>query len=115
MSGAQQRIVAAAEAAPVITDKEGRRITLRRIGALEKLRLFKALGPQLAQNEPYLAIALLAFAVAAIEDVPLPSPANEAQIEMVVQKLGESGLAAVAAAFAATTSSRAAQVDAAKN
>lgn len=115
MSGPASRIVATAEAAPTITDSQGRRITLRRIGALEKLRLFKAVGPQLAQNEPYLAIALLACAVAAIDDVPLPTPANEAQIEMVVQRLGEAGLSAVGAAFSATQTSRGAQVESAKN
>ena len=70
-------------------------LELRRIGALDKLRLFKAVGPSLAQNEPYLGMALLAFAVAAIDGVPVPSPVNEAQIESLVARLGDSGLAAI--------------------
>lgn len=115
MSGPQSRIVAAAQAAATVTDAQGRTITLRRIGALEKLRLFKAAGPQLAQNEPYLAMALLASAVSAIDDVPMPAPANEAQIEMIVQKLGDEGLAAVAGAFQAAQADKRANQDSAKN
>jgi hypothetical protein len=115
MSGPQSRIVAAAQAAATVTDAQGRTITLRRIGALEKLRLFKAAGPQLAQNEPYLAMALLASAVSAIDDVPMPAPANEAQIEMIVQKLGDDGLAAVATAFRAENEGKPRREESAKN
>lgn len=84
-----------------ITDALGRRLRLRRIGALEKLRLLKAVGPKLAENEAYLGIALLAYAAAAIDSVPLPAPASETQIEMIVERLGEAGLAAIAEALAA--------------
>ncbi len=115
MGGPQSRIVAAAETATTITDALGRKLVLRRIGALEKLRLFKAVGPQLGQNEPYLAMALLACAVAAIDDLPLPAPANEGQIEMIVQKLGDEGLAAVAGAFQAAQADKRANQDSAKN
>jgi hypothetical protein len=115
MNGPQSRIVAAADAATTVTDALGRRLVLRRLGALEKLRLFKAVGPQLGQNEPYLAMALLACAVAAIDDLPLPAPANEAQIEMVVQKLGDEGLAAVAGAFRAANAEKRTTTDSAKN
>jgi hypothetical protein len=89
-----------AEAAREITDAQGRRIRLRRVGALEKLRLLKAVGPELAENEAYLGVALLAYACAAIDGIPLPAPVSEAQIEMTVERLGESGLAAIAAALA---------------
>ena len=115
MSGPQSRIVAAADTATTITDTLGRRLVLRRLGALEKLRLFKAVGPQLGQNEPYLAMALLASAVVAIDDLPLPAPANEGQIEMIVQKLGDEGLAAVAGAFRAASADKQAAQDSAKN
>ena len=36
----------------------------------------------------------------AIDDVPVPPPATEAQIEGLVARLGDEGLAAIAAAFA---------------
>jgi len=38
---------------------------------------------------------MLAFCVTAIDDVPVPTPSSEAQIEGLVQRLGNAGLAAV--------------------
>jgi hypothetical protein len=90
------RIVAAGQEAAVVTDAHGRKLSLHRLDALDKLRLFKAVGPTLAQNEPYLGMALLACSVTAIDDVPYPTPINETQIEHLVQRLGDMGLAAVA-------------------
>ena len=69
------------------------------MGALDRLRLFKAIGPMLAQNPPYLGMAMLASSVTAIDDVPVPAPATEAQIEALISRLGDTGIAAVADAF----------------
>jgi hypothetical protein len=74
---------------------------VRRISVLDKLRLFKAAGPVLSQNAAWLGLALLAFSVSAIDDVPVPMPATEQQIESLVSRLGDLGIAAVASAFAA--------------
>ncbi len=95
------RLIAAAQAAPAVTDGAGRLLSLRRLSALDKLRLFKAAGATLAQNGPWMGIALLAASVAAIDEVPVPAPVTEAQIEALVARLGEEGLAAVADALAA--------------
>jgi len=81
------------------TDAEGRVLTLRRLTALDKLRLFKAAGPTLAQNHLWLGMATLATSVAAIDDIPVPSPSNEAQIESLISRLGDTGIAAIAAAL----------------
>jgi hypothetical protein len=89
----------AAQAAPVVTDGRGRVLTLRRLTALDKLRLFKAAGPVLAQNQPWLGMAVLACSVAAVDDVPVPPPIIEGQVEALVARLGDDGLAAVAAAL----------------
>ncbi len=94
------RLIAAANEALAARDGSGREIALRRLGALDKLRLFKAAGPALAQNAPYLGMAMLAASVTAIEGVPVPYPTNEAQIEAIVARLGDEGIAAVAAALA---------------
>lgn len=93
------RLVAAAQAAPEATDAAGRRLALRRLTALDKLRLYKAAGPALAQNAPWMGVALLAASVAAIDGIPVPAPATEAQVEALVARLGEDGLAAVAEAL----------------
>jgi len=79
-----------------VTAADGRVIALRTLTALDKLRLFKAAGPILCRNEPWLGMALLACAVSAIDDIPVPMPADERGIEALVQRLGDAGLAAVA-------------------
>lgn len=90
-------IIADATASRSITDSGGRRLTVRRLTALDKLRLFKAAGPVLSQNQPWLGMALIAYSVSAIDDVPVPMPINEAQIEATVARLGDVGVSAVAA------------------
>lgn len=78
------------------TDRGGHRLLLRRLTALDTLRLFKAAGPGLAQNEAWLSMAGLVFSVLEIDGVPVPPPATEAQIESLVDRLGDEGLATVA-------------------
>ncbi len=109
------RVIAAAQAAQVVSDALGRRIALRRPSALDKLRLLKAAGPVLAQNQPWLGIALYAASVTDIDGVPVPPPASEAQIEALVARLGDEGLAAVADALAESEPDPAALVATAGN
>ena len=97
-----QAIVSEATAAISVVDQNGRRLDFRKMSVLDRLRLFKAAGPTLAQNGPWLGIAVLACSVTAIDGVPVPMPGNEQQIESLVAKLGDAGIAAVASAFAAT-------------
>ena len=92
-------IISAATAAPTVTDGLGRRLTLRRMTSLDKLRLFKAAGSVLAQNQLWLGMAMLACSVAEIDNVPIPPPTNEQQIESMVARLGDLGIAAVAEAL----------------
>jgi hypothetical protein len=110
-----EAIVASATAAPTITDADGRSITLRRLTALDKLRLFKAAGPILAQNQPWLGMAVLACSVVAIDGVPVPAPANELQIEAMVGRLGDAGISAIAASLSVEPLSPAEVVAAAGN
>jgi hypothetical protein len=84
-----------------VTDRSGRNLLLRRLTALDTLRLFKAAGPELAQNEAWLAMAGLAFSVVEINGVPVPAPVNEAQIEGIIDRLGDEGLAAAASTLKA--------------
>jgi len=83
----------------VITDKAGRRLTLRKVGVLETLRLYKALGPELSLNGPYLSAARIAAAVEMIDDVPVPFPASEAAVESLLDRLGEDGVMLVGTAI----------------
>jgi hypothetical protein len=91
-----QVIINGATRATTTVDANGRRLTLRHLTALDTLRLFKAAGPVLAQNEPWLSMAGMAFAVLEIDGVPVPTPASEGQIEGLIDRLGDEGLAAIA-------------------
>ena len=95
------RIVAEARAPLEVVDADGHRIEFRRPGALDRLRLFKALGPGLSANDRYIGYAMLAFCVTAIDGVPPPQPANEMQLEGLVNRLGNAGLEAVGEGMAA--------------
>jgi len=93
------KIIAQASDAPSVVDGLGRRLTLRRLTALDKMRLFKAAGPELALNQSWLAMAILASSAIAIDDIPIPSPSTESQIETLVGRLGDSGIEAIARAL----------------
>ena len=99
-----QRIVAEAGAALTVTDAGGHRLQYRRPGALDRLRLFKALGPALSGNDRYVGYAMLAFCVVAIDDVPVPAPVSEAQVEALVARLGDAGLVAIGEGLASAAS-----------
>jgi hypothetical protein len=92
-------ITVAARSEQVVVTSAGCRLTVRRLNALDKLRLFKAAGPLLAHNEPWLGMALLASSVVAIDGVPVPLPTTEGHIEAMVARLGDAGIAAVADAL----------------
>jgi hypothetical protein len=103
MDTPSSRIVAAALTQTLVRDADGRELALRRMSALDRLRLFKAVGPQLAQNTPYLGMAMLAASVCAIDGVPVPPPVTEGQVEALVSRLGDAGIAAAASIFAEET------------
>ena len=97
MDTPSSRLVAAAEVIVPVVDAQGRVLAVRRLGALDRLRLFKAAGAGLGANAGWMGMATLACSVTAIDDVPVPAPASEAQIEVLVARLGDVGIAAVAA------------------
>lgn len=89
------RIVAEAATPLEVTDGAGRVLSVRRPGALDRLRLFKALGAGLAQNDRYVGYAMLAMCVSAIDGTPVPQPGNESQLEALIQRLGDDGMVAI--------------------
>ena len=106
------RIVAEAAAMSSVTDGLGRVLEFRRAGALDRLRLFKAVGAGLAHNDRYLGYAMLAMCVSSIDGVPVPQPVNEGQVEMLVQRLGDAGMVAVGQGLAdAASGNRVARAD----
>ena len=100
MNAPSTRLVSEAAACVQVRDAEGRVLEVRRMNALDRLRLFKAVGPTLAQNAPYLGMAMLASSVVSVDGVPVPVPATEPQIEALIARLGDPGIAAAADALA---------------
>ena len=92
--------IAAAHDVRDITDAAGRTLTIRRPTTVDRLRLFKVVGPVSSNNDRYLGMAMLAFTVMAIDGVPYPQPANEHQLESLLDRLGGEGTAAIAASLA---------------
>lgn len=100
MQTPSEGLLEAASAAREVRDAEGRVLALRRLSALDKLRLFEAAGPELSRNDRWLGMAVLACSVTAIDDVPWPMPASKQGVEAMVQRLGDAGIAAVSEALA---------------
>lgn len=96
-----QALLEAANRVLQANDAQGRVISLKHLGALDKLRLFEAAGPELARNDRWLGMAVLACSVTAIDAVPYPHPTSKAAIESMVQRLGDAGIAAVGGALQA--------------
>jgi hypothetical protein len=97
VSAAEAVRVGLSDGGAEVTDTLGRKLALRPLTALDRLRMFKVLGGDLAQNAAYLGMAMLAWSVTAIDGLPIPSPGSEAPLEALVTKLGDDGLDAVAA------------------
>ena len=94
-----QQILARAAETSTVHDALGRELIVRRLTALDRLRLFKTIGATLSQNSPYLGMATLASSVTVLDGVPVPTSTTEAQLEALVGRLGDAGIAAVAEAL----------------
>jgi hypothetical protein len=112
MSTPTERMVAALSQPSEIRDELGRILMVRRLTALDRLRLFKALGAALAENPPYLGMAVIAASVTEIDGVPVPPPVTEFQVEGLVQRLGDAGMEAVVALLERDSPSRMSETEA---
>lgn len=94
MTSPSQRIVAEANAGLTVQDGLGRTIEFKHPTALDRLRLFRAVG-SLADNNRYLGMAMLAVSVTAVDGIPMPFPTSEAGIEAAIHRLGDAGIDAI--------------------
>lgn len=83
----------------VVKDARGRSLTVRRLGPLQRTRMFKVIGPTNSSNAALVGHYSLAVSVVAIGDGQIAFPQRERDIEEVLDKLGDDGLDAVAAAW----------------
>ena len=82
-----------------VTDSQGRKIEIRKLRALERMRLVELVGAQNAENDRYLGYATLGYCVNSIDGNPVGTPGSKLALESIVQELDDAGLDAVAKAI----------------
>jgi hypothetical protein len=95
-----------------VVDALGRAIKVQRLSALQKMRLARFCG---AENDRFVGYATLASSVIEIEGQPAPPPSTILQIEAMVSRLDDEGLAAVGRALMAVTPGMGIDQEAAEN
>jgi hypothetical protein len=88
------QVVAKASAAAETIDPRGRIISLKKPGVLAQYRLIEALGDT-AKNEVYVGMVLPLIYVSAIDGDPVTPPTRKSEVEALIQRLDEDGIAAV--------------------
>jgi hypothetical protein len=79
-----------------VTDPSGRRIGFKSLNALERLRVFKAIGAIVGEsNAAYLGMSLLASAMRQIDEELIVFPRSELDIETIIAQLGDEGINAI--------------------
>lgn len=82
-----------------VTDSRGRVLTVRRLGALDRMRLFAAAGAELSKNEQWIGLAALAASCVKIDGDQVPKPVSRLQIEALVERVDDEGFEAIAQAY----------------
>jgi hypothetical protein len=80
----------------VITDATGRTLTVRRMPWQDRMALIRACGPA-ADIDRFMGLAMLAGTVRSIGDVPAMPMIRPEDVDHVIGKLGDEGIAAVSA------------------
>jgi hypothetical protein len=91
-----EEVVRAAAEEFAVTDARGRTITLKKPGILAQYRLVEAMGAEAAKNEVYMGMVLPIIFVTSIDGLHVPAPTNKSQIEGLITRLDDDGIAAVA-------------------
>jgi hypothetical protein len=111
---APSQSVAKSKESATATDKQGRLITVNRLGALQFYRLTKIMGIS-AANPATMDMATLVASVTRINADPVAFPATERDIEFLIQQLDFDGIAAVGEALHKLSEQDGAEIETAKN
>lgn len=90
-----EQIIAKANAEVSVTDDSGRVITLKKPGVLAQYRLVEVVGAEAAKNEVYMGMVLPLIFVSMIDGNTLQQPRTKGEVDALIQRLDESGIAAV--------------------
>ncbi len=91
-----------------VTDRLGRRLKVRRIGALARYDLLRLLGPDAAGHADLIGLALVAQSVCEIDSEPVAPLRTERELRALIQRLDDEGLDAASAAHEANFNSHSA-------
>ena len=89
-----EEVIKAANAETTCTDARSRVIRLKKPGILAQYRLIEALGDT-AKNEVYMSMVLPLIFVTQIDEDAVHLPTSKPQLEALIQRLDEEGIAAV--------------------
>ena len=89
-----QQVLAKAAAAVTVHDSTGRAIELKKPVVLAQYRLIEILGDS-AKNETYTRMVLPLIYVASVDGEPVVALAKKSELEALIQRLDEHGIAAV--------------------
>jgi hypothetical protein len=89
------------ERSATVTDSRGRSIKVKRLSALDRVKLFKAAGALNSENRMLQSYYATAAAVTELDGAPVPFPGSELQLDALVGRLDEHGLEAAIIALLA--------------
>lgn len=89
------RIIAQASEIVRVTDSRGRSIGIRKIGVLDRARLFEMIGPENSKNESFLSIAVPAYMVVELNGVAMRRPLTRRELDARITEIDDDGLEAV--------------------
>jgi hypothetical protein len=84
-----------------VRDSTGRLIKVRKLSALDRVRLFRAMGSVDAENRMLSSYASTAAAVTELDSHAIPFPSTSLQLDAIIGRLDEHGLEAVILALIA--------------
>lgn len=93
-------VIADANKPLVTTDARGRQIGYRKPSALDRYRVSKMLGGEIATNQEAAGMAMLAYCCTSIDGEAVPMPNSERAIEALIVRLDNDGINAISMAFA---------------
>ncbi|WP_435018494.1 hypothetical protein TA3x_000468 [Tundrisphaera sp. TA3] len=90
-----QSIVKAANQVLTVTDALGREIGIRKLNALDRIKMFEVVGSENSSNQAYMIYASAACHAASIDGEAVSRPATRLQLEALVKRLDEEGIEAI--------------------
>jgi hypothetical protein len=83
-----------------ITLADGRNVTVRKMGPMDRMRMCSIIGAENSKNDIYLSMAVPAYCTAQIDDKNVPRPQTVLALEAVADRLGDAALLQITLAIA---------------